>query len=456
MRNVLIVILFVMVMSNCSTKDSDIFVEPIDTPTTGPTELVITTSYNEIPLDGKSWEIISRTMYQEHGNHMYTIGSDRYLLLPGSGYNDSTGEKGSPMLFKEINGEWKFIKIFLSVETEDIRNFRQIDDTTFLWGGASENDRSTCNCGNLVGRQNNIWLVKVVTDDVIFTQINTETSWFHDISFGDLDNDGLFDVLWNSRSVYFQNPNGTFRLEQDVFPETGGTVYFSVEIGDLFGDSKPEVVKVAYLNTQYDWQKNGFIVYQFNETTRKMEEVLRKQNPFLTGDYGGNNTRIIDINNDGFNDLIISREGEWTSDGDKHHRPIEVWMGDGTKNLRPTDIIGDNKKFNILNTNLLDVNGDGYLDIILGGRNGSVWLSPYENRRREGFRLNDLIWINDGTGKFKNYTKSELIGGKDMNPFGKFLPYMKDGNLTFFGESFNNPENGFARTYINEVIIKNL
>ena len=54
MRNVLIVILFVMVMSNCSTKDSDIFVEPIDTPTTGPTELVITKSFNEIPLDGKS------------------------------------------------------------------------------------------------------------------------------------------------------------------------------------------------------------------------------------------------------------------------------------------------------------------------------------------------------------------------------------------------------------------
>ena len=48
MRNVLIVILFLILMSNCSTKDSDIFVEPIDTTTTttttGPTELVITKS----------------------------------------------------------------------------------------------------------------------------------------------------------------------------------------------------------------------------------------------------------------------------------------------------------------------------------------------------------------------------------------------------------------------------
>lgn len=446
------ILLFVIVILSVSCENEN-FEDTviIDIPPTGPTELVITKDFNEIPLDGTSWDIIYKTMYSDHGNHMYTIGNDRYLLFPGSGYDDSTGEKGSPILFKEIDGEWKFVKIFLSIEVEDIRNFRKIDDTTFLWGGASENNPNTCNCNGMIGRPNNIWLVKVVPDDVIFTQINTETSWFHDISYGDIDDDGLFDVIWApSNDVYFQNPNGTFRLERDVFPDSAGigAGYFSIEAGDLFGDSKVEVVKTIYLTSTSEELRQGFIVYQFNETTRKMEEIFRKRNPLLSGDSGGNNTQIIDINNDGFNDLIISREG----DSGTHNNHTEIWMGDGTPNLIPTDVIGDSKKFQILNTNLMDVNGDGNLDVVFGSRNGSVRLTsdPWD-----GFRLNDMIWINDGNGKFSNYTKSELVGGEGFD-FGKFIPYMKDGNLTFFGESFNRPENGKARTYINEVTILNL
>ena len=87
----------------------------------------------------------------------------------------------------------------------------------------------------------------------------------------------MFDIVWNSNHVYFQNQDGTFRLERDVFPGTAGTVYFTIEIGDLFGDSQPEIVMGAYLDAEYDWQKRGSIVYQFNQETRKMEEVLRKQ-----------------------------------------------------------------------------------------------------------------------------------------------------------------------------------
>jgi len=421
----------------------------IDTPPTGPTELVITQSINEIPLLGKQWTIIQETIYNSHGNMVYEIEGERYKLLSGFGYLGES-EDSHPILFKQVDNEWKYFKSFPEIGMAGVRNHRTINETTFIWGEASENDRSII-YGNPtdIARPSNAWLVKVIKDDVIFTKINSETDWFHDISYGDLDNDGLFDIVWNSNHVYFQNQDGTFRLERDVFPGTAGTVYFTIEIGDLFGDSQPEIVMGAYLDAEYEWQKRGFIVYQFNQETRKMEEVLRKQNPLLQGDLGGNHTRIIDINNDGYNDIVMGREGP----GVEHTQTVEIWIGNGTTDLIPYDVIGNFNKFIMMRFELMDVNNDNFLDIVFsGGGEGSIRLgTTFE----EGFRLNDLIWINDGTGKFNNYNSTELVGGEGTT-FEKFVPYMKNGNLSFFGGLTEYLNGEFAKVTIWDVEIKNL
>ena len=259
----------------------------------------------------------------------------------------------------------------------------------------------------------------------------------------------MFDIVWNSNHVYFQSQDGTFRLERDVFPGTAGTVYFTIEIGDLFGDSQPEIVMGAYLDAEYDWQKRGFIVYQFNQETRKMEEVLRKQNPLLQGDLGGNHTRIIDINNDGYNDIVMGREGP----GVEHGQTVEIWIGDGTTDLIPYDVIGNSNKFFMISFKLMDVNNDNFLDIVFsGGGGGSIRLgTTFE----EGFRLNDLIWINDGTGKFNNYNSTELVGGEGTT-LEKFVPYMKNGNLSFFGGFTEQLNSDYAKVTIWDIEIKNL
>ena len=56
----------------------------------------------------------------------------------------------------------------------------------------------------------------------------------------------------------------------------------------------------------------------------------------------------------------------------------------------------------------MDVNRDGYLDIVFKSRNGSVRLGQ---TFEDGFRLNDLIWINKGNGEFEKYSKKDLVGG---------------------------------------------
>jgi len=411
--------------------------------------ILINESYNEIPLNGKSWERIYQTLYNSQANIVYEVGSNRYLLFPGNGYDDGLNEKSYPILFKEVDGKWKFLKSFIDVEMEDVRNYRQINSSTYLWAGAAEN----YNCSDCsISRPSNLWVVKVITDDVIFTKVNVENGWFHDASFGDLDNDGLIDIVWNSRDVYFQNSDGTFRIERNVFPDTFGTVYLSFEIGNIIGDSRPEVVAAVYLNPEYEHQRNGYIIYQFNDETRKMDAVFKTTNPYeliTSGDFGANYTRIVDINNDGYNDLIIGREGT----NSIHNGLVEIWLGNGTSNLIPLQLIHDNKEFNILGFELLDVNRDGYLDIVFKSRNGSVRLGQ---TFEDGFRLNDLIWINKGNGEFEKYSKKDLVGGVGLS-FGKFVPYVKNGNLTFFGEyTYESVGSDFAISYIYEVEIIDL
>ena len=443
----LLLVIIVILISSCEKESIDESYTRTLTNTPSPTEMSITESYNEIPLNGTRAEFIDQAIHQPHGNLVYEIDGDMYLLVPGAGYIGDLD--GYPILFKQVEGKWEYLKSFPNVGIEMIRNHRTVDSTTFIWAGAPENNADIClyKNGCEIARPGNAWVVKAIKDDVIFTKINTETDWFHDIAYGDLDNDGLFDIVWNSRHVYFQNPDGTFHIERNVFPDTYGTVYFSVEIGDLFGDSKLEIVKSVYLNAEFSYQKNGFLVYNFNESTRKMDLVLEKQNPLLDGDYGGSYTRIIDINNDGYSDLLINREGG----SGVRNGTIEVWLGDGTTNLTPYDVItNSNGMFEFWGFELLDVNNDNFLDIILKGGNGRTRLG---SKHEDGFRLNDLIWLNDGSGKYENYTDTELVGGQGTI-MSKFIPYMKNGNLTFWGgvTDYNYTEIATVRIYDVEII----
>lgn len=386
-------------------------------------------SYNKIPLNGRHWERIQDAVADVHNNLVYSIDGERYLLFPGFGFIGN--EKGYPILFKEVDDQWVYLKSFLNIGIEQIRNHRRINETTFLLAGAAENNAMFCDCNGLVGRPSDMWIVKAIKDDVIFTKVNSEEdmNYFHDASFGDIDGDGLYDVVSTTSDVWFQNQDGSFRKEKDVMPPTYGTVYFSVEVGDIIGDSRNEVVKATYMNPEYEYQNNGYVIYQFNDDSRKMEEVYHTtSNPLVPNlVLGANKVRILDINNDGQNDLLINREGAQGS--------VEIWLGNGTVNLTPVQMIGGSWDFEYANwgTEYMDVNNDGFLDIVFRGhweKNKGIAMG---DNKRAGIKFNGLIWINDGSGKFNMYSKRDLIGGVGTR-WNHFYPYMRDGHLTFLGD----------------------
>jgi len=97
---------------------------------------------------------------------------------------------------------------------------------------------------------------------------------------------------------------------------------------------------------------------------------------------------------------------------------------------------------------------DGDLDIVFGAHGGGSGLR-LGSRYEDGFRLENLIYINDGFGNFERIS-NELVSTSSYT-FNKFIPYMnKNNELTFWGglaESYTASE---SSVYISEVIIKNL
>jgi hypothetical protein len=417
----------------------------------------INSSTNIIPnIPGATYQITDDTLYNSHGTIYYEFGGDEYLLFPGFGFEGTI--KGNPLMFKRVNNTWKFFKRFENIGIEGIRNHRQIDEHTYLLAEASENSPEAISNGAPIGRPSNIWIVKLLHDDAEWIRVNTTSGYYHDASFGDINGDGLLDVVaaGGPGQVFIQNTDGSFNEFQDVFPMQHGAAYFSIEAGELYGDSTPEIVWTSYIDGGAIEHLNSWIILKWDESTNTFYEDKRSNDPRVfhpTGDMGGNYTRIIDIDKDGNNDMIISREGE----GGSYQGSVEIWLGDGNGNFEPKDMETNNGGFYAVDISLLDVNNDGYEDIVFGTeREGSIRVGP---RWEQGFILNELIRINNGDGTFHTYNNYELRGGEGT-VYEKFMPFMRKGNLMFIGtftESdalFGGP--GDAKAIIYEATLTNI
>lgn len=407
-------------------------------------ELNVLQSNLSIPTSVIEYSLLRESIDWQHGNFYYVSGGNEYLLIPGAG----TERKGNPILFKKQNNSWTFHKIYNDVEMEGVRQGYWINDSRFIIADAAECYSQSClDEFGIVRDGSYLWVVDIVGDDLSFQKIPKD-GYHHDVSFGDLDNDGDLDYVSTGAGIVYQTSNG-FNIDSESLPPSWGNIFFAVEIVDLDGDGYSEIIQASYVDSEP--LVHGFRVLKRNNNEQYdiVYESTETKHQTYNGMYGANWIRAKDINSDGLYDLLIQREGNGISEN-----TMEIYFGKSDGTFTSKQLITNNGNIKWLTAELLDVDVDGDLDIVFGAHGGGSGLR-LGSRYEDGFRLENLIYINDGFGNFERIS-NELVSTSSYT-FNKFIPYMnKNNELTFWGglvESYTASE---SSVYISEVIIKNL
>ncbi|MEO0141385.1 MAG: VCBS repeat-containing protein [candidate division WOR-3 bacterium] len=173
----------------------------------------------------------------------------------------------------------------------------------------------------------------------------------------------LFSISYRESSSGLENPE----------MEEGRTV---LEIGDVNGDGNPDIVSVGdhgspYVNTS----EHGIMVWFGNGSG--------SWSVYQNGDFGYGGVALGDMNNDGFLDVCYGVHHNY-SGTDFGDQLIEAAIGDGTgQNWIPWDdgLASEGQDWGMFDTDLGDLNNDGWLDIVSNsfGADDGVW--AYLNNR---------------------------------------------------------------------------
>jgi hypothetical protein len=181
------------------------------------------------------------------------------------------------------------------------------------------------------------------------------------VAFADLNGDGVpdlavanlgsyYDRIGNTVSVLLGNGDGTFGARTDY--ETG-IHPFSVAIGDLNGDGKPDLVTANY--REYSSAGNTVSVLLGDGNG-----AFGAKTDFVTGS-GPTSVAIADLNGDGHPDLAAANS---------YSNTVSVLLGDGTGALGvKTDFVGGGSPFSVA---IGDLNGDGSPDLAVANMGSST------------------------------------------------------------------------------------
>jgi hypothetical protein len=436
-------LLLIIFISSCSKDEIFVDVEKkvIENTTKKENSLIITETDIDIVYPEVSQEALAGSIYHFPAKvHLESNGQEYIIHNPSARLVSNKFEYVGPIQMKRVNGKWVFDKIYKDIKIKNSRNTHIINNNSYLVSDAPELE------GGVGVDGQNYW-VTMNNGSLEWKKINSDLRWSHDISGGDLNNDGLMDVVCASPlSIYLQNSNGTFTKRNDLYKWEQRISAFAVEVADVFGDKTPEIITGGYYGSGNPLEKNNISVYSFNKQTNQFEIVFDNKNPyiFFNGDLGATSIEVHDFNRDGKKDIAVARESNFNS---TPLRSIEIWAGDGNGGFGYLDKIEYTQdKLDFTEFICKDVNHDGFLDIILNG-NGGGDLIRVKNTQGNWlkFRLNNLIHINDGKGKFAPFNGNNL----DVDGTPDYLyPIMRNNKLHFFGtHTKQNITNGIKVTY---------
>ena len=277
--------------------------------------------------------------------------------------------------------------------------------------------------------------------------------------------------------IFYQNQNGKFSSVDVINYPLGqegcklfSNLEFTIEFENIDSDPNNEIIVSAYKDT-YNYSRlllnemnsqaeewylnniNNIIIYKYDNESERFELSWNSNTPNVFypnfGDndhHGSTSMKIADFNNDGVKDISVARE--YMDD-----LSFDIWLGNGDGTFEPHSKVSTGLDLSWREFSIMDVDNDGDIDIVLksnfgyftkdkvstdDGYDNWQWgvTSPYEagvnpNSIWKGIILNELIYLNDGTGSFNIYDEKPLyIEG--IFP-SQLIPYKKDNEFHLLG-----------------------
>ena len=376
--------------------------------------------------------------YAHHVSPMtyYQDGGNEYILLSRTASSPTVSYP--TIQLKKVNGSWVNSKTFNDCQMGIGRNYEFTRDGIVYADHGYEGEPRPF--GDLYyGKFNN--------GDINWTKISVGNgkSFYHDVSTGDINGDGLTDVVgihmgiknhdWGATfHTFTQTTDGKFVENRNlVNHDKGGYNWYNsngaIQVQDLNNDGRPEIIKATYgkINSE---KRYSILIYSFNKSSGQYEVVSEttQLGIYDNPNIGTTSIQTNDFDKDGDVDLALAFEGEYTG--------IQIYRNNGNFNFTTSsdDILKFNSPTNsdpmgdmeFREFNLVDFDNDGDLDVVLNPfHNGK----KFRSSDKTSVYLENLFWRNDGTKFSQLQTKIEV---KNVNP--DFLKgYMVNGVFKFIG-----------------------
>jgi hypothetical protein len=197
------------------------------------------------------------------------------------------------------------------------------------------------------------------------TLINPNGQGTYSLALGDLNSDGLLDVLLGASGGtrgYLNDGRGGFTTTP-ILPESSTIAVKSMAVGDIDGDGDLDaVLGNAGVFTNGVFTPRPSRVY-LNDGTGAFSEAASPPTPLNSTTRG---VALGDLDGDGDLDLVLGNSYYDSDTSTFVPLPSQVYLNDGLGNFAPTAASLNPAGSITRSVALADLNGDGQLDIVLG------------------------------------------------------------------------------------------
>ena len=364
------------------------------------------------------WDV-SSSMYDVSGMTYFEHNGNEHLLFTGARWHLDHYLGQPPIHLIKDDSEWRFHKHY-PASVMIGRNYEFTKDNTGVV--FADHGVETRNAQWPLGH---IHYGKFEGNDIIWTQISNDRSFYHSATSADLTGNGLTDIIglhmgtngdWhNNLHTFVQTSEGRWEEDRQLICFEGFENRWSsgaVLATDITGDNWPEIIKASYgaMGNENDYSIG---IFKYDHATEQYK--IFRDYPIDHPERGATSIRAADFNNNGHIDLALAFEGS----ADDADNGMQIFFNDGNNEFHlEQDLLFFDDEMQLREFNVMDIDGDGFLDITLNPfhygdlyRIDPVWWNPDESK---GIYLHNLIWKNN-EGVFELFNEQDLTV-YDLNP----------------------------------------